>query len=102
MAIEAPKKFDRYTPVEMDDADPCTSSAKELVEKRRLRGSLHRVVDSPPASSGAAPPRTDGAGAELESRAKRSGFVAARVAERGMDSPATPPEVLCRAPPPLV
>lgn len=83
----------------MEEAEPWTSSARELVEKSRFRGSLHRVADSPVGWAGLpTPPNTDGAGAELESRARRSGLVAARVADRGMAWP-PPPEVRCRAPP---
>lgn len=57
------------------------------MEKSRLRGSRHRVVDSPPADRRAGLPKTDGAGAELDNRARRSGFVAARFGERGIDCP---------------
>ena len=82
-----------HLPVEMDEAEPCTSSANELVEKSRFRGSLHRVADSPVGGAGLpTPPKTDGAGAELERRARRSGLVDAKLADRGMDWP-PPPDV---------
>lgn len=65
-------------PVEMDEAEPCTSSASELVEKRRFLGS--RLCQA--ADSGLPGPSTDGAGAELERRANRRGFVAAKLGAR--------------------
>ena len=93
----------------MEEADPCTSSTSELVEKSRLRGSLRCQVDDsplallllpPPPPSGPVPAwRTEGAGAELESRARSRGFVAARLGERGIDWAAAPIEGRWRAPP---
>lgn len=85
----------------MEDAEPWTSSTKELVENRRLRGSLRcQALDSPLI---AVPPRIDGPGAELESRARSKGLVAAKLGDLGIVCPPDEEDplfdVLWRAPP---
>ena len=64
-------------PVETDDAEPCTSSTSELVEKSRLRGSLRCHISDEAAM---ALLKWDLAGAELDNLANKSGLVAARLA----------------------
>ena len=63
----------------MEEAEPCTSSARELVEKSRFLGSRRCQVAESGLPGTPGPARMDGAGAELDRRAKRSGFVAAKL-----------------------
>ena len=73
----------------MEDAEPCTSSTNELVEKRRLRGSRRcQALDSPGVALLA--PRMDGPGAELDSLASSNGLVAAKLADFGILWPMPP------------